>query len=345
MVAAAVLNRAYRPAVRTVRPTPTTPVRECERTPALFDLPEPAPVEADANPLVGTDDGYITLDAVADEASATARFARAAKRAVGACERCPFLQQCQRETTEQLFAGQRPQTEVRGAVAFDAEGLPADAVHHIPRRRDLDQFTLDVELELTGVRHDPRTDWVPADLEPVGAHDPYAVRIALDERRTDTVVTQSYLDAKPTASADGRIVLSYTDEIALLRTGLTDGLVTKNRLKQVLDTKWEKVAELAHILGFAPEGKYAPSPWAQRRRSLAAADSQAAAAMAAAAHREQYARDLTAIRRNVDHDRILDLADRSHTTIFSGPTPLSSRVRRTTLVSHRSEALSRFAHR
>ncbi|KJR10486.1 hypothetical protein [Gordonia sihwensis] len=342
---AAVLSRTHRPAARTARPTPPIPVRECDRRPELFDLPEPARVEAAANPLAGTDDGFITLDAVTEESAATARFARAAKKAVGACERCPFLQQCQRETTEQLFAGQRPQTEVRGAVAFDAEGLPAKAVHNSPRRRDLDQLTLDVELDLTGVRHDPRTDWVPAELEPVGTHDPYAIRIALDEQRTDTVVTQSYLDAKPAAKADGRIVLSYTDEIALLRAGLTDGLVTKNRLKQVLDTKWEKVAELAHILGFAPEGKYSPSPWAQRRRSLAAADSQASAAAATAAHREQYARDLAAIRRNIDHDRILDLADRSHVAIFGGPTPLSSRVRRTTLVGHRSEALSRFAHR
>lgn len=337
---AAVISRAPSSAVRTV---PTTPQRECERTPDLFDLSEPAVIEAAANPLADTDDGYITLESVASEAAATKRFARAARTAVAACERCPFLQQCQRQTTENIYSGQRPQTEVRGAVAFDAEGLPAAAVHRAPARRHLDQLTLDLDLNLSGVRHDARADWVPADLKPVDNHDPYAVRIALDERRTDTVVTQSYLDSKPKESANGRIVLSYTDEIVVLRTGLAGGQVSKNRLKLVIDTKWEKVAEIAHILGHAPEGKFQPTPWADRRRALAAFDTKAADAMSDAEHREQHARDLIEIRRNIDHDQTLDLADRTHSTVFGGPAPLSSRVRRTTLVAHRSAELDRFS--
>lgn len=341
---AAVMHRS-RPVVPASRPTPPALIRECDRHPELFDLPEPAAINVATNPLAGIDDGFITLESVADEATASARYARAAKRAVAACERCPFLRQCQQETTEQLFSDQRPQAEVRGAVAFDAEGTPAAAVHHAPRVRDIEQLTLDSELGLSGVRHDPRTDWVPANLKPISTHDAYAITIALDERRADTVVTQSFLDAKPSASADGRIVLSYTDEIVLLRTGLTDGAVTKNRLKQVLDCKWEKVAELAHILGYAPEGKYIPTLWADRRRELAATDTHAQDAAADAAHREQHARDLIAIRRNLDHDKILDLADRSQTRIFSGPPPLSSRIRRTTLVAERTAAVQRFTSR
>lgn len=333
--------RVHRPTVATARPKPVL-LRECERTPNLFDLPELAPVEPTASPIAGTDAEFITLDMVADEAASTARFARAAKKAVAACQRCPFLQQCQRESTEQLYAGQRPQGEVRGAVAFDAEGLPAAAVHHRTPRAELDQFTLDEELGLTGTHVDVNTDWVPADLPALDTHDAFAITLAMDERRADVVVTQSLLDAKPTMSADGRIVLSYTDELVLLRDGLCSGQVTKNRLKQIVDTKWERIAGIAHIFGYAPEGKYAPTPWEEHRRALSAFDSAQAQRRRSAAHREQYHRDLVAIRRDSDHDRTLDLADRCHATVYTGPAPLSSRICRTTLIGEHHVGAGRF---
>lgn len=321
-------------------PAPTL-MRECDRSPALFDLPEPAEVASTANPLAGTD-GIIPLSAVAEQASATARFAQSAKKAVDACRRCPFLQSCRREATERVLAGQRPQGEVRAAVAFNAEGMPEPAVHAKPRRRDLEQLTLDLDLGLSGAAVTAETDWLPADLEPVATFDDLAVTLALDEVRVNSTVTQSHLDSKPGADAGGRIVLNYRDELEVVRRGLTTGNAT-NRLAQILGVKWQKVAELAHILGRTPEGKFIPKDWAIMRRALSDADTIRVTTTTAAAVREQQARDRIAIRRDHDHERALEIADRRGIRLVTGPPPLSSRILRTEAVLDRTASLSHFA--
>ncbi|MFC0313588.1 hypothetical protein ACFQNE_03010 [Gordonia phosphorivorans] len=334
------VGRSHRSPQPVTAPARPVLVRECDRDPGLFDLPDAAEIESHANPLAGSMP-MATLESVAEENAVTTKFARRAKAAVAACGRCPFLQTCQREATERILSGQRPQSEVRAAVAFDSEGLPAPAVHDRPARQDIEQLTLDMELGLSGDVADEDIDWLPAGLEPIATYDALAVDMALDEVRVNATITQTHLDRKPDTDTSGRVVLSYSDELEVLRRGLATGQAT-NRLAQIIGVKWQRVAEVAHILGRTPGGQFVPSDWAAMRRSMSDLDSARTSAVREAAVREQTARDRIAVRRDHDFERVLDIADRRNLYLVSRPAPLSSRLVRTAAVLEHSSAVHEF---
>lgn len=256
-----------------VRSTRTVPQRECDRRPHLFDLPSPAPAgmhQGAISPTQG-DDSWVTFEAMDAEDEASTAFSTAAAKAVKACQDCPFLAQCQDDTYRQIRSGNRPQGEVLAAVAFNDAGVPDPGVHTPVRARERDQLTFDCELGLDGAITDPDIDWLPADLETISIFDSQAVEMALDGERVNFTVTQSHLDANPDEGIDGRIVLSYDDEWEVLRRGLRDG-VTRYRMSQILGTRWQRVSEMAHIIGFPIDGAFEPTAWAERRRPIHVAD-------------------------------------------------------------------------
>lgn len=166
--------------------------------------------------------------------------------------------------------------------------------------------------------------------------------MALDDIRVNATVTQSHLDSKAEAEQAGRIVLNYTDEIELLRRGLAEGRAT-NRLAQIVGIKWQRIAEIAHILGRTPDGKFSPSDWAVMRRTVVDIDTITADARTEAAVREQQARDRLVLLRDHIHDQVLDLADRAGIRLLTGPPPVSSRILRTEAVAERSATITAFS--
>ncbi|WP_155832226.1 hypothetical protein [Gordonia alkanivorans] len=302
-----------RPYQHTPTPVPSPPAlqRECDRLPDLFDLPTPASadlLEGPLSPVVGTTT-YVTFNDLEDEDATTARFAKQAAKAVAACKGCPFLQSCRKEAHERLSAGQRPQSEIVAAVAFNDAGLPEPAVHNTCTEQELEQHTLDADLGINATRATEYTDWVPADLEPIDLADTQAVALALDEMKTNYVVSQTYLDLNPDASADGRIVLSYADEWAVLTRGIHSG-VSRHRLAQILDCSWKRSSETAFIIGLceADENSFEPTPWDHVRRAIYRSDVDEERTQRANAAAAQRSRDRHVLQRNHIHDEVLDLA-------------------------------------
>jgi hypothetical protein len=335
-----------RPRHHTSTPRPTPPprpalLRECDRVPELFDLPAPASadtVNGPLSPVLGSGE-YVTFDDVAEEDANTARFAAAASKAVRACRGCPFLQQCRRDAYERLAAGQQPQGEVVAAVAFNDEGLPEPSIHNKPHARELDQHTLDADLGIHAGSADEYTDWVPADLTPVDLADSYAVDLALDEDKTNLVVSQTYLDTNPDSDADGRIVLSYADEWSVLSRGVASGM-TRHRLAQTLGCTWTRASETVYIIGADVDGAFEPTEWDTARRGIYLQDLRDAQALRESAAVAQHARDREVLYHNDVHDHVLDVAAAHNVRVHRRPPPISSRLKRGLCVQRTSSALA-----
>ena len=330
-----------RPRPNTSPPAPPALQRACERRPDIFDLPTPASADTINGPLspVLGDAQFITFDDLAAEDTATAQFATAATRAVRACEGCPFLQQCRKEAFERMASGQRPQGEVVAAVAFNDAGLPEPAVHNKPVREDLEQLTLDADLGIHVDRADEYTDWVPADLHEIDLSDSYAVDLALDETKTNLVVSQTYLDNNPDASADGRIVLSYADEWAVFRRGIELGM-SRHRLAQTLGCSWARASETVFIIGEEIDGAFEPREWDQIRRAIHLQDVDDARELRAARAEAQRQRDREVLHSNDIHDMVLELAAVQNVRVHRRPPPISSRLKRGMCVQRRTDALA-----
>lgn len=258
------------------RVSPRQPQRECERRPDLFDMPI---TESPASAVLFGPTGKsrdtapvsATFDDLDSERISIDRFARAARKAVTACQGCFFLEQCQQSASERMAAGDRPRDEVVGAVAFNGDGVPEPRVHRKPPRRELDQLTFDEDMDLdASYRVDKYNRWLPPELEALPFVDDVAVDMALNELQVNMVVSQSYLDANPDHSADGRIVLTYADEWEALRRGLELDM-SRYRLSQLLDCSYPKASEAAFIFGRTEEG-YEPTSVATARRASHLAD-------------------------------------------------------------------------
>lgn len=326
------MNTVLSPSGRRTVATPPAPAlqRECVKRPELFDLPSPAADDASRGPLspiLGTTD-LVTFDDIEAEDNAAQRFAKAAKKATLACQMCPFLQQCQDETYSDLVSGKRKRGEVVGAVAFNDEGLPDPAVHAKPKRRDLEQLSLDVELDIDTDPHDPYTDWVPADLEPLGLADDVAVELALDELKTNMVVSQTYLDRNPDEDTEGRIVLSYADEWEVVRRSADHG-ISCNRLAQILGYSWSRTSATLFVLRGEHENEsFKPTAWDQAVRSVIAKDDTARRTRRADRVHAQRVRDRNSIRKHRLHRQTQRLAEATGTSARRPSRPLPVRVAR-----------------
>ena len=319
--------------MRTRMPSARVPVsaptiqRECERQPELFDLPEPAPIEVPSGPVataIGTT-SYVTFDAMEAEDEATNTFAHSASRAIAACKACPFLAMCQKEADEGIRSGRRPQGAVVAAVAFNDAGLPEPAVHDKPVKAELEQHTLDADLDIHVTR--ASTDWVAADLEPISMADREAVSAALDDHRTDLTISLSHLDTNPDTEPDGRIVLSYPDEWAVIQRGLANE-VTPHRLSQILGCTWTRMCEMAFIGGHDVEGSFKPRAWIKQRRSIADLDRADQTDAINRRRRAQANRDKHLIEQNQLHNMITDLATIHRVRVSTSPPNLCGRIKR-----------------
>ncbi|MDN5759018.1 MAG: hypothetical protein L0H59_10870 [Tomitella sp.] len=238
---------------------------ECSATPGRFELPDGTEYAAPAGPGGIPPTPFAALDS---ERAIVRKRVHIARRALVACTNCPLLAQCRRDVLDDISAGAPPTNSVVGGVAWTADGVPDVHVHEPVDPQARYTHTLDA---LSGVRLDPvrpATDWLPDDLRPLPRYDEVTVREAMSQRRIDRnledlqddpsadvrrreqdrFITESWLDLHPAYRVHAQTVITYLDEMEIVRRAVGRGL-SPNTLAAILLCGWEKAAGMLLAAG------------------------------------------------------------------------------------------------